>query len=275
MTIRSLKEFQRRFVHSISTPEGPPSPSTILDRIVPGGTLTPQAALGVYQTGYRVRLTEALGETFEGVWWVIGDTHFFRLAKDYLALHPSSFYNLSDFGEAFPDFLEHARPFADLPFLSDLARFEWIFKEVFHSAPHQPLSPEYLQHTDLSGATRLTFGASLRLFSSPYSVYEIWKLRTTPQAPLSQDMWTSPQCLLAYQHQQQVYVQRLSPSEHAIFHYLIDGASIGEALQHAVLQYPDLSPHMISNLFALVTKTGLLTGIITETANDEMLSGGP
>lgn len=261
MNALSFKEFQRQFVQAIKSSEGTQPPSRVSDRIAPGGTLTADMALNVYQTGYQVRLTEALGETFEAVWWVTGDTNFFRLAKDYLILHPSSSYNLSDFVETFPSFLADRQPFADLPFLGDLARFEWLFKDVFHSAPHQPLSPERLQQINLSKDIRLTFGPSLRLFSSPYGVYEIWKLRNTPQTPISQDLWDHPQCLLAYQHQQQVYIQRLSPSEHDILKVLLGGASIGDALHNALIQYPDLSPQMVSDLFALMNRAGLLTGI--------------
>ena len=109
------------------------------------------AAVGVYRTGHIVRLTEALGETFEAVWWVAGDEHYFQLAKEFLLAHPSASYNLSDFGISFPNFLDKRQPFSDLPFLADLARFEWLFKEVFHLPPHTGLTPEQFQEPTLSG----------------------------------------------------------------------------------------------------------------------------
>src|SRR5687768_3042109 len=73
--------------------------------LVAGGRLSLQEALGVYSNGYVARLTEALGEIFEGVWWVLGDSGFFEMCKRYIAATPSKSYNLSDYGDGFPAFL--------------------------------------------------------------------------------------------------------------------------------------------------------------------------
>lgn len=261
MALLTLQQFQHLFIQALNDPAGIRPPSRVVKSIAPGGTLNSETALEVYRTGHVVRLTEALGETFEAVWWVIGDTTFFRLAKDYLTLHPSTSYNLSDFGKIFPAFLADHHPNTDLPFLSDLARFEWLFKDVFHSPPHQPLSSDQFQQTSLSGDTQLTLAPSTHLFSSPYSVYEIWKLRETPQAFIPQDVWEQPQCLLCYQYQQQMYVQHVSRPDYHIIERLLQGDCIGDALQDALTNYPDLPQQMVSALFAWMNRTGLITGI--------------
>ncbi|MFX5734457.1 DNA-binding domain-containing protein, partial [Acinetobacter baumannii] len=85
-----------------------------------------------YRRGYRARLTEALGETYEAVWRVLGDEEFFSATRSFIAEEPSRSYNLSDYGQRFPDFLS-ARYQQEAGFLGHLAHLEWAFKSCFHS----------------------------------------------------------------------------------------------------------------------------------------------
>ncbi len=259
----TLSHFQHLFSQASLRPEEAQIEPALLETILPGGSLTSDRAIDVYRTGHIVRLTEALGETFEAVWWVAGDDHYFRLAKEYLLTHPSTSYNLSDFGQTFPDFLEKKQPFSDLPFVSDLARFEWTFKEVFHLPTHTSLSPEDFQRQELSGEARLTFGASIRLFHSSYSIYEIWKLRGTEQESLPEEQWNTPQWLLCYKHQQQVYIKHVNQPEYLLLQHLHSGKNIEDALTQALEDYPDLNTTIVTDLFGLIKATGIATRLST------------
>ena len=258
MTALTLSHFQHLFSQASRRPEAAQIEPALLENILAGGSLSSQTAVDVYRTGHIVRLTEALGETFEAVWWVAGDDNYFRLAKEYLFTHPSTSYNLSDFGKSFPDFLEKTRPFSDLPFLSDLARFEWLFKEVFHLPPHTSLSQEDWQQ-QASENLRLSFGPSVRLFRSPYSVYEIWKLRGTKQDPLQEEQWNNAQWLLCYKHEQQVYIKHISKPEYLLLRHLCSGQSIEETLTQTLQDFPDLTPSIVSDLFGVIKTTEIVT----------------
>ena len=260
----TLSQFQHQFSQASRRPEKTGVDPLLLNEIVPGGSLSSEAALEVYRTGHIVRLTEALGETFEAVWWVAGDDHYFQLAKEFLLTYSSASYNLSDFGKYFPEFLAKKHPFSDLPFLADLARFEWVFKEVFHLPPHTSLTPDHFQQHSLSGNLRLSFGPSVRLFRSPYSVYEIWKLRGTKQASLPEKDWSTPQWLLCYKHQQQVYVKHLSEPEYLLLHHLCSGASIEESLDRTLQDFSDITASTVSDLFKVVNYTGIVTHLNTD-----------
>jgi hypothetical protein len=186
------------------------------------------------------------------------------LAKEFILTHSSASYNLSDFGKSFPDFLAKTQPFSDLPFLADLARFEWVFKEIFHLPPHTRLTPDHLQQHPLSANLRLSFGPSVRLFQSSYSVYEIWKLRGTKQSSLPEATWNQPQYLLCYKQDQQVYIKHLNQPEYQILEFLLSGCGIDEALTETLQAHPDLGEATVTNLFATLTQTGILTGITNE-----------
>jgi hypothetical protein len=260
----TLSQFQHLFSQASLRSEETPVDSGLLGEIIPGGSLSSDAALDVYRTGHIARLTEALGETFEAVWWVSGDENYFRLAKEFLLTHSSASYNLSDFGKSFPDFLAKTQPFPDLPFLADLARFEWVFKEVFHLPPHTSLTPDHFQQHPLSANLRLSFGPSVRLFQSSYSVYEMWKLRGTIQSSLPEATWNQPQYLLCYKQDQQVYIKHLNQPEYQILEFLLSGCGIDEALTETLQAHPDLGEATVTNLFATLTQTGILTGITNE-----------
>ncbi len=262
----TLSHFQHLFSQASLRLEDAQIEPALLDTVQPGGSLTSDHAVDVYRTGHIVRLTEALGETFEAVWWVAGDDHYFRLAKKYLLTHPSTSYNLSDFGKTFPDFLEKEQPFSDLPFIDDLARFEWLFKEVFHLSPHSALSTDDFQQHEVSGTTHLTFGPSIRFFHSRYSVYEIWKMRGTEQASLPQEDWDTPQWLLCYKHEQQVYIKHVSEPEYLLLRHLHSGQNIEDALTQTVQDYPDLTTTIVSDLFGLIKTTGIATHLSTKPA---------
>jgi len=259
----TLSQFQHLFSQASLRPEDTLVDPVLLNGVIAGGSLSSDTALEVYRTGHIVRLTEALGETFEAVWWVAGDTDYFCLAKEFLLTYPSASYNLSDFGKSFPAFLAERQPFSDLPFLADLARFEWVFKEVFHLPPHTSLTPDHFQQHTLSEDLRFSFGPSVHLFRSPYSVYEIWKLRGTVQESLPEEDWKKPQWLLCYKHQQQVYIKHVSEPEYLLLDHLCFGASIEESLDRTLQDCSDITVTTVSDLFSLITHAGIVTHLET------------
>ena len=260
----TLSQFQHQFSQASRRTNETLVDQGFLDGIIAGGSLSSETALEVYRTGHIVRLTEALGETFEALWWVAGDDDYFCLAKEFLLAHPSTTYNLSDFGELFPAFLAARQPFSDLPFLADLARFEWAFKEVFHLPSHTSLTPDQFQQHSLSGNLRFVFAPSVRLFHSPYSVYEIWKRRGTEQQSLSEDDWKTPQWLLLYKHQQQIYVKHVNEPEYLLLDYLCSSASIEESLERTMKDFPDLTASTVSDVFQIINHTGIVTHLKSE-----------
>ncbi len=129
----TLKQYQQLFSQAAHRADHESPPSRLVASITPGGSLLSADSLDVYRHGFIVRLTESLGDIYEAVWWVTGDEEFFRLAKMFILSKPSHAYNLSSYGHEFPEFLRIERPLPDLPFLPDLAQFEWLFKDIFHT----------------------------------------------------------------------------------------------------------------------------------------------
>jgi len=150
------------------------NPSSISNIACRGaGTLKMFEAVEVYSYGYPARLFEALGETFETVWKVLGDEDFQSLCLVYIKKHPSKSRNLSDYGESFSEFIEGHLPQEEARgLLVDLARFEWAFKECFHS-PYEPSAdiPD-LRETEPE-CLRFTVMKSVMAIQVEYQVYKL------------------------------------------------------------------------------------------------------
>lgn len=239
-----ILDLQESFIQSLQNP-GQGSESLINPIL----NLSRGQCLEIYRKGYSARLTEALGSTFEACWWVLGDDSFFKVARDYIASHPSQAYDLSDYGERFPEFLQAHPESLDIPFIPDLSRFEWHFKETFHSPSCELDSAPGA----LSGDEFLFLKPSVKILSAPFDVYEIWKRRTQKIEDLSGVPWDQASNYLLARSQGQTYVYALSPKEfdflNAIRSAPDQNHNIGEILETLSQKHSDLDPQFISDFF--------------------------
>ncbi len=137
------------------------------------GSLKKHEAIEVYASGYSARLFEALGETYETVWKVLGDEDFHSLCLAYIERHPSKSRNLSDYGENFSEFIKSQLPKEVAGrLLVDLARFEWVFKDCFHSPYESSAVIPDLRNTE-PDSLKFSVMRSLMVIRLDYPVYRL------------------------------------------------------------------------------------------------------
>ncbi len=248
----SLKQIQKQFTASVIGE----ADSAFISAVEGGGKLTSAQAVGVYRNGYPARMSEALGETFAACWRVIGDDDFLEACRGYCRWAPSKSHNLSDYGSAFPEYL--LERFCDeAPFIGNLARLEWSFKNLFHAPSHAGLSPE-----KLAGAVKndsvLVFGAAVIFLSFPHKVYDLWKRDRSDAAILKRSDWEGRQNILLYKDGgAAVYSRLLADAEAEAFRSLDAGRSIAEALDAA----EGLNEAAARDLFLFISSAGLVTEV--------------
>lgn len=251
MDKKNLKEFQTFFLNNILDEE---ENTLFLDNITPAGTLkTPQNALFAHKNGYYARLTEVLGETFEGTWFALGDELFFEICRNFITATPSRHYNLIDYGAEFPDFLAKQEVASELPFITDLAKFDWLFKNVFHSKQHVALSSNKLTKIESNPELKAIFGESVHLFTSDYSIYNLWELRKDEETEKEIDI-NKPQSLLIYKNKNEIFVKELSKNEYYLLKALTEGQSF-EVMLDGVSE--EMTPSLMS-LFQVIGSTGII-----------------
>ena len=254
----SLKEIQEAFSHMIYQKD---QEKKFIASIEPGGTLSREEAIGVYQRAYKARFTEALGETFESVWWVVGDSQFFELAEGYIYSHASHVYNLSSYGAEFPQFLEKNKLTQTYPFLSDLATFEWSFKELFHTEDTQGIDAEGLAQMAEDGSLIFRFKKAFHLFSSPYDVFTIWGQRKNKNKEHAHINWKEKTSLMIYKYQKEMHIKKLKEYEYALLTLLYLGTPLAGALQRVSQEFHSLSPQNISDFFAFLFHARVIESI--------------
>lgn len=221
-----------------------------------GGKLAPAAAVGVYREGYPARLSEALGETFEACWRALGDEDFLDACRTFARRVPSRSHNLSDYGEGFPEFLLE-RHGAHAPFIGDLGRLEWAYKNLFHAAPHAGLTPAALAGS-ADGGSVLVFGSARALLSFSHRVRGLWLRDRADDTPLTPADWSGPESVLLYKNGgSRVFSRALSGPEAAALSGLIAGRPLAEALAAA----EGLDEAAATALFAFLSESGLVAEV--------------
>lgn len=221
-----------------------------------GGKLTAAQAVEVYRNAYPARMTEALGETFEACWRMLGDEDFLEACRGYARSTPSASYNLSDYGSSFPEYLQE-RFGADAPFIGDLARLEWAFKDLFHAEPHAGLAPPVLSAA-VKGNSVLVFGAAAVVLSFDHKAHDLWKRDRDNAALLERADWEGAQHVLLYKNGGSAVLSRLlSSGEFAALNFLREGRPLGEAL--AAVE--GLDEEAVLDLFSFIATAGLVTEV--------------
>ncbi len=112
------------------------------------GTTTPPAlgpsrvsaaqTWAIYRRNYEENHIGALADTYSTVEKLVGDGYFRQLARRYVASHESRSGDLNDYGDDFAEFLFELLPKVpggtELPYLHDIARFDWAWFEALRAS---------------------------------------------------------------------------------------------------------------------------------------------
>lgn len=98
------------------------------------------ARLGIYSIAYGLRLHDALAYNYPRLQQLMGAAAFSELARHYLAAQPSTHASARWFGHRLAAHLEQHAEYADRPWCSELARWEWAIAAAFDAADETPTS---------------------------------------------------------------------------------------------------------------------------------------
>ncbi|MEK2646481.1 DNA-binding domain-containing protein [Bdellovibrio sp. BCCA] len=225
----------------------------------PVGSLSLEQAFQVYHQGYVARLTGALREIYEASSWVLGEDEFHNASRKYINAQPSRSYNLSDYGHEFPEHLQMSSLGTAHPFLYDLARFEWTFKNMYHTPTSDPFPAEEIQALLNSEDFKVHFIEGMDIFQSPYAIYEIWRRRNDPSGTIQDIHWQTPESLLVYKKQKKIYVHKIDHVEAQVLTELKEGKSVSQALvgfSHV------LTSEKITQLFQIIMRAGIIEDVL-------------
>jgi len=107
--------------------------------------LSPKERLEIYRGSMQSGLLNALTETFPLCKKIVGEEFFNALARQFIDITPSHSPDLTQYGKTFPEFISNFKPAEELPYLADVAKFEWIWEETLNGPNNQILDVQRLQ----------------------------------------------------------------------------------------------------------------------------------
>ncbi|MGY0399901.1 MAG: HvfC/BufC family peptide modification chaperone [Ostreibacterium sp.] len=112
--------------------------SSITEQIITNAKGNSVERMGIYRDAYSLRLIDILYGDFPTIYEILGTDTFLEIAKDYLVKYPSNSFTVRYFGQHLAKYLHEEKPYADFPYLWQIADFEWSKGTVF-DAPDTPL----------------------------------------------------------------------------------------------------------------------------------------
>lgn len=138
---------------------------------------SPTERLSIYRNHHRLSLSAALQTHYPTVLAVIGADAFAHLAGDYVDRHPPLDARLAFYGADFVDFLGDDPRLRALPYLADVARFDWALIAAQIAAENRPFQVDDLAALgDGLAETRFGLHPATRIVRSPYPLLAIRNL---------------------------------------------------------------------------------------------------
>jgi len=126
--------------------------------------------LRVHRNTVLGALANALRLGFPAVDKLVGEAFFDRMAVEFARAQPPRAPQLDEYGQGLPNFIAGFPGTEALPYLGELAQFEWQFADLARCCAAPDSSGPSLQ---LEGGVRLHFAAPLRIHAARYPVEQL------------------------------------------------------------------------------------------------------
>jgi hypothetical protein len=232
--ISTLRELQRQFQQAVLGGD-----AAEIAAAIRGDGLDAAARIGIYRNHAFATLGASLRGSFPVVCRLVDERFFAYAAHEYLRGRPPRSRRLVEYGADFPDFLAGFEPCKGLPYLADVARFEWALKIAASVREAASLPPQTLAEVPINHAAyvALHLQPSLSYVSSPWPIDAIWQANQKSEVP-SVDLASGGAKLEIRRTGGAVAWRRLDPATFAFRAALADGLVLAAAMAAATQQDP-------------------------------------
>lgn len=237
-------------------------------RPIPAGLITwngsdPAVRFAVYRNNVIVSLIDALADTYPVAQELVGEEFFRAMARLYVNTEPPRARVLAFYGASFPDFIERFPPAASVPYLADVARLEMLRVRAYHAAECAILPADAIAQslTDIDQLPNMlvAFHPSMGLLRSQYAVASIWATHQGIADIATVDPDVAEHILIVREHLD-VEVLRISAGAADFIARLLDGTTLGSAVEQASLAHADFD---LGNTLSLLLQKQLISTITT------------
>ncbi len=226
-----LAELQQAFFTAVMTQQTLPS------HFLMGNDEQQQQALQIYRDSIQGARLKSLEKVFPCCLALVGHDYFQQLALHYIATTPAMQPDINQAHQGFAAFIEQYAPAHSLPYLAEMAGFEYQWQQVFDQAttvtPAEDLS---LALTIAADTIQLSLLPGIQLVSSQYPLIE---LRQLCLGLTSQELTLEcyPRYYVIYRVNQQIAAQSLDFASWQIVQLLTDSLSLADLCQRYIEHY--------------------------------------
>jgi hypothetical protein len=233
----ALLELQRGFAAALLREEDDAVCAVIVDE-----GFSAAERLRIYRHTCRSTLIATLRMTYPALERLVGSEFFEIAAAQFVSEYPARGAYLNEYGAGFAAFLAAFRPAADLPYLADVARFEWALGIAANAIDAPTLSAAALASVSAARHASLRFEAhpsvSFLLLDHPADEIADAVLSGDDAAMAQVDLASGPVCLVVHRGSDGVQAQRLEPRAHDFLSRLCAGEPFGRLAEAAPAAAP-------------------------------------
>ncbi|MDQ6620269.1 MAG: DNA-binding domain-containing protein [Pseudomonadota bacterium] len=212
---------------------------------------TAQERLRIHRNTFVSTASAALRMTYPVIDRLVGDDCFNGTVEVFIRAHPPASGYLNDYGAEFPAFLEHFVPVQGLPYLADVARFEWALSVAANAPDVGALEPAALAAIDPEQHALLGFEPhpSLSLLALSYPADQIADavLSGDDNAMTQVDVHAGPVQLAIHRGAYGIETQRLDPEAYRFVIRLCSGEPLGTFLEKGSADVAQLLAEQFAN----------------------------
>jgi len=198
----------------------------------------------VYRGNVFGNWAKALASAYPIVRKIVGGEFFEGLAREYARAHPSTSGDLNEYGERLSEFVATFPHTQDLPYLSDVARMEWLAHRAYYAADAMPFDLTKISDSNPE-ALRPRLAPACALLVSDWPLARIWVVHQDDYAgEVAVDLRGGPDRILVHRPRWRVQVRSLAPGDYRFLESAQRGATLGEALEAAVAADPAFDPSL-------------------------------
>jgi len=182
--------------------------------------------LSIYADAYRLRIIEALANSYPKLKALLGDDLFDATARSYIDAYPSTYRNMRWVGDKMQAHLLHTLP--QHPIAAEMAKFEWALGLAFDAEDIPVLQLQDLaiippeDWADLS----LAFHPSVQLLPLKWNVLLVWQALDADETPPTPAQINEP-CLV-WRFDSSSHYQSLDDSEDLAIKIVATDATFGQ-----------------------------------------------
>ena len=230
----SLESLQARMAAALLAPD---AATQAMPESLFAGAHDGAVGLRVHRNTVLGALANALRQAFPAVNQLVGEAFFDRMGVEFARARPPRAPQLDEYGAAFPDFISAFPGTEALPYLKELAQFDWQFATLARCrVAAESAAPSLL----LDNSLRLQFAAPLRLHASrhPVDALRAAILADDAGALSAIDLVPGDYHYALWRSEQGVHVRALGPAAARFLAAVFEGADAAGALAAAAKGSP-------------------------------------